>query len=351
MDISHALQDQIRSAVAERRPLRIHGSGSKDFYGRPVEGETLAVAGHRDIVNYQAAELILTARCGTPLEELEQCLAAQGQMLPFEPPRFGPGATLGGAVACGLSGPRRPYAGALRDFILGARCINGRGEILRFGGEVVKNVAGFDAARLMAGALGTLGVLLDISLKILPRPAAELTLAFEMEAAAAIGALNRWAARPLPLSAGSHGDGLLRLRLSGAPAALEAAHTRLGGEVLSNGADYWRSLREHELDFFRDDRPLWRISLPPAAPPLPIVGDWHLEWGGAQRWLKTALRPAIVRATTTRAGGHATLFRNGAGHGAVFHPLAPALLEIHKRLKAAFDPHRILNPGRLYPEV
>ncbi len=351
MDISHALQDQIRSAVAERRPLRIHGSGSKDFYGRPVEGETLAVAGHRGIVNYQAAELILTARCGTPLEELEQSLAAQGQMLPFEPPRFGPGATLGGTVACALSGPRRPYAGALRDFVLGVRCINGRGEILRFGGEVVKNVAGFDAARLMAGALGTLGVLLDISLKILPRPAAELTLAFEMETAPAIEVLNRWASQPVPLSASSHAEGVLRLRLSGAPTALEAAHARLGGEVLPDGADYWRRLREHELDFFRDDRPLWRISLPPATPPLPIVGDCYLEWGGAQRWLKTALQADIIRATVARAGGHATLFPSGAEHGAVFHPLAPPLLEIHKRLKGAFDPHRILNPGRLYPGV
>ncbi len=353
MDISDTLQEQIQQAAAERRRLRIQGGDSKTFYGRPVTGDVLAVAAHRGIINYQASELVLTARAGTALDEIEQCLAAHGQMLPFEPPHYGAGATLGGTVACGVSGPRRPHAGALRDFILGVRCINGRGEVLRFGGEVVKNVAGFDAARLMAGAQGTLGVLLDISLKVLPRPPEDLTLAFTMAADAAIEAMNRWAARPLPLSASSYEDGVLRLRLSGSPAALAAARAHLGGSAVDNDADYWRGLREQTLDFFADDRPLWRLSVPPATPPLPIVGDWLLEWGGAQRWLKTALPPDIVRATAARAGGHATLFRGGAeaADGAAFHPLPPAMLALHKRLKAAFDPHAILNPGRLFSEL
>ena len=350
-DTTETLQARIREAAATRSPLCIRGGGSKDFLGREPRGARLDVACHRGIVNYQPAELVLTVRAGTPLSEVEQLLAEHGQMLPFEPPGFGDSATIGGVVACGLSGPRRPFCGALRDFVLGVRCINGRGEVLRFGGEVVKNVAGFDAARLMAGALGTLGVLLEISFKILPRPASDLTLCFEMDAADAIQQLSRWMSSSLPLSAASHHDGRLRLRLSGTPEAVTAAHRSLGGEILAGGDDYWRRLREHQLEFFGPAEPLWRLSLPAATPPLPVVGDWLLDWGGAQRWLRTALPPAIVRATAARAGGHATLFRHGDREGSVFHPLPPALLEVHRQLKLAFDPHRILNPGRLYPEL
>ncbi len=352
-DLSRSLAERIRAAAREHKALRIEGSGSKRFYGRTPCGEPLEVSGHRGIVRYQPQELILTVRSGTPLAEVEAALAEHGQMLPFEPPYFGPGATIGGTVACGLSGPRRPYSGALRDFILGVSCINGRGEILRFGGEVVKNVAGFDAARLMAGALGTLGVLLEVTFKVLPRPACDLTLAFEMDAAKAIETLNRWAARPLPISAGSHHGGRLYLRLSGSEAGLAKARRELGGEALGPAADYWRSLREQTLDFFQDERPLWRLSLPPATPPLGLGhdADWYLDWGGAQRWFKSDLPAKRIQKRAADAGGHASCFRGGDRDAHVFHPLPAALLARHRRLKQAFDPAGILNPGRLYPEM
>ncbi len=359
MDRSQALAEHIRAAAGKGKPLCIRGGGSKSFYGREPAGEPLDVSGHRGIVNYQPEELILTVRCGTPLHEVETTLAAQNQMLPFEPPHFGPQATVGGAVACGLSGPRRAGAGALRDYILGVRCINGRGEILRFGGEVVKNVAGFDAARLMAGALGTLGVLLDVTFKVLPRPAAEHTLAFEMDEARAIETMNRWAAQPLPLSASSFHAGRLCVRLSGSEEALAVARRALGGETLAGADDYWQALREHRLTFFAGTHPLWRLSVPPATPPLKLGGEaagnteWFLEWHGAQRWFRLSPEAGIdaetLRRAAAAAGGHATLFRHGERRGEVFHPLPPALLALHKRLKAAFDPDGVLNPGRLYP--
>ncbi len=350
-DLSEALQARVAEAIAQKTPVSIEGGGSKAFYGRPPEGTPLPVAGHRGVINYAPTELMITARSGTPLQEIEALLAEHGQMLPFEPPHFGPGATLGGAVACGLSGPRRPWSGAVRDFVLGIRCINGKGEILHFGGEVVKNVAGFDASRLMTGALGTLGVILDVSLKTLPRPRAERTLAFAMDAARAIEQLNRWCASPLPLSAACHDGERLCIRLSGAPAAVEAAARRLGGEHVPDGEHHWAKVREHRHAFFQEDAPLWRLAVAPATPPLPISGEWLMEWDGGQRWLKTAMQAGIVREIAARHGGHATLFRGGDRAGQVFHPLPPAMAGIHKRLKLAFDPHGIFNRGRLYPDL
>ena len=350
-DHSEALRHRVTEAIGTHTPLCICGGGSKAFYGRRAEGTPLSVTEHRGVINHEPTELILTARCGTPLSEIESLLGRHEQMLPFEPPHFGPQATLGGAVACGLSGPRRPWSGAVRDYVLGIRCINGKGEILAFGGEVVKNVAGFDASRLMTGALGTLGIILDISLKILPRPREERTLAFEMDAARAIEQLNQWAASALPLSAASHDGARLCIRLSGAPAAVASAHKRLGGETLPDGGRHWEDLREHRHDFFQEDEPLWRLALPPATPPLPINGECLMEWDGGQRWVKTALQAGIVREITARHGGHATLFRGGDRAGDIFHPLPPAMATIHKNLKLAFDPHGIFNPGRLYAEL
>jgi len=347
-DHSHTLQHQVIDAIQEHTQLCITGGGSKAFYGRPSAGTPLSVTAHHGIINYEPTELILTARCGTGLSEIQDILADQGQMLPFEPPHFGSNATLGGAVACGLSGPRRPYTGAVRDYVLGIRCINGKGEILSFGGEVVKNVAGFDASRLMVGALGTLGVILDISLKILPHPRQEITLTYELAAENAINTVNQWAATALPLSASSHDGHQLYLRLSGTPSALKAARTHLGGEVLPDAERYWKALREHQHVFFQHEEPLWRLSLPPATPPLPISGDCLYEWNGSQRWLRTALQGNIIRETVARRGGHATLFRGGDREGTIFHPLTPAMKTINKNLKLAFDPHSIFNPGRLY---
>jgi len=343
-------QERLRAAQAAGTPLRIRGGGTKDFYGRVAEGEPLDMAEYRGIVAYEPRELVLTVRAGTPLAEVEAALAAERQMLPFEPPHFAPAgrATIGGTVASGLSGPRRPYAGAVRDFVLGTRVVNGKGEALAFGGRVIKNVAGYDVSRLMAGALGTLGVLTEISFKVLPLPAAEATLSFALPQADAIDAANRWAGQPLPLSACAWSDGILRVRLSGAPPAVDAAKAKLGGDEDAAGARFWSDLREQRLDFFAGDRPLWRLSVPQTAAPLVPEEPQLVDWGGGVRWVRGPLDPFTVRSTVERVGGHATLFRGGDKSVGVFHPLPPALMKIHRRLKAAFDPAGILNPGRMY---
>ncbi len=290
------------------------------------------------------------------MDEIEAALAEHGQGLPFEPPRLGPGATLGGTIACALSGPARPYAGAARDLVLGTRVLTGRAEVLRFGGEVMKNVAGYDISRLMTGAMGTLGVLLEVSLKVLPLPAAEQTQVLELDQAQAIATLNAWAGRPLPITATCWTGRRLWVRLSGAATSVAQAATEIGGEPVADAAAFWRNqIREQGHPIFDGEAPLWRLSLPPATPPLDLPGvapDATLvEWGGAQRWVHANLDAAQVRDALDRVGGHATLFRGGTRSGAVFHPLPPALMRIHRNLKRAFDPQGLLNPGRLYPEL
>lgn len=350
-DRSAQLQAQVATALRDGAPLAIRGGGSKAFYGHEVAGAPLEVAAHRGIVNYAPTELVITARTGTPLRDIEQTLAAQGQMLGFEPPYFGADATLGGTIACNLSGPRRPYSGATRDFVLGCRLINGKGEMLSFGGEVMKNVAGYDVSRLMAGSLGTLGVLLEVSLKVLPAPEAELTLVFECDAAEALARMNEWGGLPLPLSATCHDGENLHVRLSGAEDGIRAARKRIGGEPQAQAGDWWRKVREHDHGFFAGSRPLWRLSLSSTAPTLPLAGKWFHEWGGAQRWL-LGDEPAVrIRAAAGEAGGHATLYRGDRAATEVFHPLPDGLKALHRRLKEAFDPGRILNPGRIYRDL
>jgi glycolate oxidase FAD binding subunit len=433
-DLTQTLAARVASAQAEGRPLRIQGGGTKTWLGRAVSGEPLVVGGHRGILSYEPTELVITARAGTPLAEIQAALAERGQWLAFEPPHFTPAmgladdpldadadadadaggrpgkATLGGTIACGLSGPARPYSGAVRDFVLGVRLINGKGEVLRFGGEVMKNVAGYDLSRLMAGAQGTLGILLDVSLKVLPRPAVELTLVFDLSPAEAIRRFNHWAGQPLPLSAACHDGERAYVRLAGNEAAVHAAHVRLGGEVLDGEAEgFWRAVRELRHPFFRQGSayqpgtayqpgaaPLWRLSLPPAAPHDPALGPQFIDWGGAQRWVHS-IDPlwSVAQAAGSHASRYGLTFARqevgaaggddadaagtasaagatdvsgtrgpGAGPdrakeretvdmagGAVFQPLPPALLALHRRLKAALDPVGILNPGRLYPEL
>jgi glycolate oxidase FAD binding subunit len=350
-DQSQALADAVRQACTARRPIAIRGGGSKPFYGRSVEAGEFAVAGHRGIVAYAPTELVLTARAGTPLVEVEAALAERNQVLAFEPPAFGPTATLGGTVACGLSGPARPYAGAVRDFVLGVRLINGKGERLRFGGQVMKNVAGYDIARLMTGAVGTLGILTEISLKVLPRPATTTTLVKQLAPDVAITAMNRWAGRPVPLSATAYDGDNLYLRLSGSQTAVDAARRKIGGEIVADAERFWCNLREHRHPFFTGDRPLWRLCVPATTPALPIEGKWFYDWGGAQRWLRSDAEATLIRRSAQRAGGHAARFRGGDRRGEVFQPLAPALARLHRSLKAAFDPEHILNPGRLYRDL
>ena len=357
-DFIASLARRVCDAAQRKAPLRIRGGGTKDFYGGESLGDAVEMSGYSGIVAYEPKELVLTVRAGTRLGEVQAALAAERQMLAFEPPHFdappdGSGAparaaTIGGMVATGLSGPRRPYAGAVRDFVLGTRIVNGKGEDLSFGGRVIKNVAGYDVSRLMTGALGTLGIITEVSFKVLPRPAAEATLAFELDEAAAIARANQWAGQPLPLSATAWQQGVLRVRLSGAQPAVQAAKAKLGGEDLAEGEAYWRDLREHRLAFFASGAPLWRLSLPQATEPLELPHPQLIEWGGGVRWVVGEFKPLDIRSTAERVGGHATLFRGGDRAGGAFHPLQPALLKIHRRLKDAFDPAGILNPGRMY---
>jgi glycolate oxidase FAD binding subunit len=347
--------ERIRDAASRGATLCIRAGGSKDFYGNLPQGEILDPRPLRGIVAYDHSELVITAKAGTPLAEVEATLAAQGQMLAFEPPHFSATATLGGCVAAGLAGPRRASAGTtaggIRDFVLGASLLDGRGQLLRFGGTVMKNVAGYDVSRALAGSLGFLGLIVELSLKVLPRPREELTLAFQMDAATALQRLNAWAGEPLPLSASGWSGGQLLLRLSGAQAGVRAARKRLGGELIEAPAAtlYWSALREQQLPFFAGDAPLWRLAVPSTAPPLESSDAQLIEWGGAQRWLRSTAPAAVLREQAAALGGHATLFRGGDRSAGVFAPLTPALRTIHARLKAQFDPAGVFNRGRLVP--
>jgi glycolate oxidase FAD binding subunit len=346
-DISLQLQERVVDARQTGTSLCIRGGGSKDFYGREAKGEPLEVGPHQGIVNYEPTELVITARAGTPLQEVEAVLAAERQLLPFEPPHFGDRATLGGTIACNLSGPRRAHAGAARDFVLGTRVLNGRGEILAFGGEVMKNVAGYDVSRLMCGALGTLGVLLEVSLKVLPRPQIELTLVFEAEVQDTLDVLHDWAQKPYPISASCYDGDSLTVRLAGEERAVKAARKLIGGEELTDGERFWHKLREQQHGFFTSRKPLWRLSVASDAPPMEVPGKWLYEWGGAQRWLISEAPAEVIQAAASAAGGHATRFRGGP-RDQVFQPLPAGLMRIHQRLKQAFDPAGLFNPGRMY---
>ena len=352
-DIVDRLAATIREAASHDRWLCIRGGGTKDFYGCEPHGQKLSTTDFRGIVSYEPTELVITARAGTPLTEMEAALHEKGQMLAFEPPHFGPGATLGGCVAAGLSGPRRPYAGAVRDFVLGVRILDGKGEDQRFGGQVMKNVAGYDVSRLVAGSLGTLGLLLEVSLKVLPRPAVDATLQLECDGSEAIRLMNEWAGKPLPITATAFHDGDLRVRVSGSRAGVDAAVKKLGGTLAdpAQAERFWTGIREHTDPFLATGGPLWRLSVKPTTPPLNLPGAHLIEWGGALRWLRSDADARTIRDAATRAGGHATLFRGGDRKGAVFQPLTPALMKIHRNLKKALDPAGVLNPGRLYPDL
>ena len=350
-DQSQTLVEAIRDAYANETPLAIHGGKTKAFYGRPIEGIPLDTRQHTGVIRYEPTELVITARCGTPLNEIDRLLDEHRQMLPFEPPHFGENATVGGAVAAGLSGPRRPYTGAVRDNVLGVVMINGKGEDLRFGGEVMKNVAGYDLARTMAGALGTLGVLLEISLKVLPRPLREMTLAQSMPPQKAISRMSTWANKPLPISATWYDGRDLYIRLSGSEPSIRAATTIIGGEPLDWSYVFWKNIQEQSEAFFMEDIPLWRLCVPPATPPLSLQGDTVMEWNGALRWLRSEATANSIRTTVARFGGHATLYRGGDRSGEVFHPLSKPLMKLHSNLKKAFDPHGILNPQRMYTHL
>jgi glycolate oxidase FAD binding subunit len=352
------LVDRVHSARAAGAQLCIRGGGTKEFYGEAPQGDLLDTTVLEGISSYEPTELVVTARCGTSLAELESTLAERGQCLPFEPPHYAAGGTVGGMVAAGLAGPARAVAGSVRDYVLGATLLNGRAEVLTFGGQVMKNVAGYDVSRVLAGSLGTLGVILEVSLKVLPAVPATLTLRWAMDQATAITRLNEWGGRPLPVNASAWWNDALVVRLSGARAAVDAAAQTLGGERLGPvaAAAIWRHLRDQDDDYFLQARDavaaggaLWRLSVPCTTPPLPLPGRTLVEWGGAQRWLVGSADAARVRDAAQRAGGHATLFRAHDKSPGVFAPLQSPLDRIHRDLKKAFDPAGLYNPGRMYP--
>ena len=349
-DRTEDLKTQVEDAVADRTPLEIRGGGSKAFYGgMPAPPlQLLETAGHRGIVHYAPTELVITARAGTPIRDINAVLAEENQRIPFEPPEMDGHGTLGGTLATGFSGPARPWAGAARDHVLGTRVLNGRGQVLRFGGEVMKNVAGYDVSRLMVGAMGTLGVILESSFKVLPEPEREASVVLRMDHDSGLDFMAGLGAEPLPLSGAVLYDGLLHLRLSGSEAGVGMTMQRLGGEELVDGGGFWRGLREFTHPFFDTGLPVWRIALPTGARP-ELPGDVLVDWGGNQWWVSSQAPAEAIRGPVSGAGGHATLFRGDDRENAVFHPLSPAMAALQERIRASFDPEGIFNPGRMMP--
>ena len=345
MDDSERLVAEISQARADGTPLKIRGGNSKAFLGRPVQGKPIDTRSHRGVLSYDPTELVITARAGTPVAELNAVLDAAGQMLPCEPPAFDGMATVGGMVAAGLAGPRRPWSGSVRDFVLGCRVITGEAKHLRFGGEVMKNVAGYDVSRLLAGSFGCLGLITEVSLKVLPKPRALGSLALDLSADEALRELSAWRRAALPISGAAHVDGRLHVRLEGGAGSVASALDRIGGRELDSR--FWDDLREHRLAFFDDPRPLWRLSLPNAAPLVRLPGDTLLDWAGAQRWLKSDAPAVTIRQIAHAAGGHATCFTPRVD-AEPFTPLPQALLRFHQQLKQQLDPRGLFNPGRLY---
>lgn len=358
------LIDQVLAARASFKPVLIRGGGTKSFYGNPFDRRgdapvTLDMRSVRGIINYHPSELVITALAGTPLHEIVETLDASGQMLAFDPPAFGIEATIGGCVSAGLAGPGRLGAGPVKDYVLGAHLLDAQGRVLKFGGEVMKNVAGYDVSRLLTGAMGMFGALTQVSVKVAPKPFEVCTLEWELDEAAALSQCLGWRAKPLPISATAWelvgGAGRLRVRLAGAAAALLAARQSMGGEVvdLAEATKYWVALREHSLDFFATPV-LWRVACAPGTPALDL-GPTLTEWAGGQRWIAADCDPQHIRTVAERAGGHATLFRQLTDHPlppqGVFHPLSQGNATIVRRLKLEFDPKSLFNPGRLIADL
>jgi glycolate oxidase FAD binding subunit len=345
------LRERVLVAAQQRTPLQIHGARTKDFYGESISGEPLDVGDYRGIIDYEPSELVITARCGTRLTEIEAALAERGQFLGFEPPRPAGDPTIGGVIATGLSGPRRMQAGAARDFVLGVNLMAADGEVLRFGGQVMKNVAGFDVSRLLCGSMGIFGILTELSIKVLPKPRAEETMRLEMTARQAVDAFNRWGGQPLPISAAAWHEGGAWIRLSGAEPAVRAAQAVIGGDRVfaSLARKWWDALRHYSHPIFSHEC-VWRVSVPSTAPPLQLPFEPLIDWGGALRWYSGDTSEFDVRGLALAAGGTAMRW-SGPGTESKFHPLPRAILAIHRRLKHSFDPDGLFNPGRLLADL
>ena len=353
-DISIELQKAVKNAIDNRSPMYIHGGNSKLFFGNIVDATPLDVSQHSGIIDYEPTELCITVRAGTLLSDIEKVLSAENQILPFEPPQYSPNATIGGALASGISGPRRAYTGSVRDAILGVKIINGEGEIVSFGGQVMKNVAGYDLSRMMVRSQGTLGVILEVSIRLLPKPKNEITVSLEGSHSFAIEYFQSLRTQQLPVTATAWFHDQAYLRLSGSEKSL-ASHleqiiSSKAAIPLDNAIQFWSDIKNHKHEFFgRTDKPLWRLSLPPAANEIVQINESQLiEWGGAQRWVYTNTPPNIIHNSANSRNGYATLFQGDIPETPCFPILEENLLKLHKQLKRNMDPHGIFNPGRIY---
>ena len=350
-DKSNELAELVINAINDKQVLNIRGGNSKSFYGRNTQGELISTTEHSGVTNYEPGELVITARAGTRLNEIESVLENKNQSLVFEPPHFKETATLGGAIATGINGPCRPWTGSARDAVLGVKMINGKGEILSFGGEVMKNVAGYDVSRLMTGSLGTLGILLEVSLKVLPIPEKTQTLLIDCNDENVIQRCVEINKQFLPLSAMAYFQNQLFIRLSGNTASVDAATKQLGGQIYDNNK-FWISIREQTHSFFNQKGSLWRISVPPATPFMKeLSGEWLIDWAGAQRWFISDMNHGQIRDIVKEANGHATLFINDNNVDDVFHPLTTTQEKLHRMIGKAFDPNGVFNTGRLYKGI
>ena len=355
-DSSIALQQQVKHAISSKEALFIHGGKSKLFYGNTVDATALDISDHTGVVDYDPTELCITVRAGTRLTEIENLLTENNQVLPFEPPHYvdlnqpSDSATIGGAIASGISGPRRAFTGSVRDAILGVKIINGEGEIVTFGGQVMKNVAGYDLSRLMVRSQGTLGVILNVSLRVLPKPSHELTLTLELPQEKALQYCQELRQQQLPITATAWLNNQLNLRLSASEATLEACKQKLAANEIDEGMEFWKSIRDHYHNFFDDrNKPLWRFSVPPATDIISHFEDDQLiEWGGAQRWIHANTPENIIHSIAKSNKGYATLFQSNQTNVTRFTVLDPALLQLHRALKKKMDPHAVFNPNRIY---
>ena len=347
-DYIQTLCASIQQANTSQQALQIQGGGSKRFYGNQISATALDVSANTGIVEYEPSELYITARNGTLLTDIEATLEDNHQILPFEPPHFSSQATLGGTIACGLSGPRRPHASSLRDCVLGTHIVNGKGEHLEFGGKVMKNVAGYDASRLMCGAFGTLGVLTQISIRVSPKPHTEITLAIETNQSEALNKMNAWTQTQLPISATYFNDGVLYIRVAGLEKTTKKMQQEIGGETLPDSEAFWMAIKDHQTNFFQTKIPLWRVIVPNNTPTLSINGDSCLEWNGGLRWIKSNDAAQHIEKQCQAARGHATLFKAESKPIDCLANINPNLKKLHLNLKSAFDPNQILNPGRMY---
>jgi len=344
------LVETLSSRLVAKEPVAVVGGNTKNFLGGRLIDEPVSMRDHSGVINYEPTELVVTAKSGTPLNEIEACLKDAQQMLPFEPPRLGEESTIGGVMASGLSGPRRMHLGSARDCVLGVRLINGLGQHLKFGGEVMKNVAGYDLSRLSVGALGTLGILTEVSIKVLPIPEKEQTQTIECSQAEALNILVRLGRKPYPISAAAWIDGVLSIRLSGASSGVESAAVAIGGETDANADKFWLSLRDMTHDALNiEGKWLWRLSVAPTTP-TDIVDAISFDWAGGQRWIRTDPNDYSPFEVASNVGGHATCYAKDRLSGTGMQPLEPGILRLNQRVKEAMDPHGLINRGRLLEE-